>query len=184
MVNLRRMLRCHPGPAMARNQNLLLANRNFRNLWLAQTGSNIGDWFHQVALAQTTLAITHSAEAMGLVLLCRSFTGFVPGPLVSPLVDHFGKKKAMIVTDFCGRCLFRFFILAIVLRNSACLFVGAFLLGLSGVMFNPAAQACLMFANPGIATTGVIIESVSLLCGMYWLAGLRPNVANRNGVFM
>jgi hypothetical protein len=42
---------------MARSQNLLRANRNFRNLWLAQTGSNIGDWFNQVALAQTTLVI-------------------------------------------------------------------------------------------------------------------------------
>jgi hypothetical protein len=84
---------------MTRTRNLPGVNRNFRNLWLAQTGSTIGDWFNQVALAQTTLAITHSAEAMGFVLLCRSFPGFVLGPLISPFVDHFDKKKVMIISD-------------------------------------------------------------------------------------
>lgn len=128
---------------MTRSKNLLGINRNFKNLWLAQTGSNIGDWFNQVALAQTTLAITHSAEAMGLVLLCRSFPGFALGPLISPLVDHVDKKKVMIVSDLLRALFVLIFVLAVVLNNSACLFIGAFLLGLGGVMFNPAAQACL-----------------------------------------
>jgi len=109
---------------------------------------------------------------------------FCAGAFGQPVGRSFRQKESDDRHGLLRALFVPVFILAIVLRNSACLFVGAFLLGLSGVMFNPAAQACLMFANPGIAPTGVIIESVSLLCGMYWLAGLRPNVANRNGVFM
>jgi hypothetical protein len=67
---------------------LLRRNRNYRNLWLAQVGSQFGDWFNQVALDQITLELTHSASAMDLVLLCRSLPAVILGPLVGPFVDR------------------------------------------------------------------------------------------------
>jgi MFS family permease len=47
------------------------------------------------------------------------------------------------------------FILAVVLKHSACLFIGAFLLGLGGVLFNPASQAYL----PHIVKSGDLAEA-------------------------
>ncbi|CAM4502721.1 MAG: MFS transporter [Paenibacillus macerans] len=159
---------------MPRKKSLLRDNRSFRNLWLAQTGSTIGDWFNQVALAQTTLALTNSAAGMGLVLLCRSFPGFILGPLISPLVDHLPKKKIMIATDLLRALFALSFIAAIAADQSFFLYAGAFLLGLSGVMFNPASQAYLPHivkqeelaeANAISSTTSGFVSVISTILG-------------------
>lgn len=66
---------------------LLRSNRNYRNLWLASVGSQFGNWFNEVALAQVTLTLTHSPAVMGFVLLCRSMPSVILGPLGGPFVD-------------------------------------------------------------------------------------------------
>ena len=54
------------------NKGILQRSRTYRNLWMAKVGSQFGDWFNQVALAQITLMLTHSSAAMGFVLLSFS----------------------------------------------------------------------------------------------------------------
>jgi MFS family permease len=79
--------------------NLLRTNRNYRNFWLASVGSQLGNWFNEVALAQVTLALTNSPTAMGFVLLCRSLPSVILGPFAGPFVDRFPKKPILLVTD-------------------------------------------------------------------------------------
>jgi hypothetical protein len=82
-------------------KGLLRRNRNYRNIWLAQSGSVLGDWFNQVALGQVTLSMTHSPPAIGWVLLCRSLPSVIIGPFISPLVDRYSKKVIIIpVMDY------------------------------------------------------------------------------------
>lgn len=168
---------------MRNKSSLLRNNRSFRSLWLAQTGSTIGDWFNQVALAQTTLVLTHSATGVGLVLLCRSFPGFLLGPFISPLVDHLNKKKIMITTDVLRAFFALSFVAAIIMEQSLFLYVGAFLLGLSGVMFNPASQAYLPFivkqdeladANAINSTTSGFVSVLSTIAGGVISALISP----------
>ncbi len=89
---------------------LLCANQNYRNLWLASVGSQFGNWFNEVALAQVTLTLTHSPAWMGLVLLCRSLPAVILGPFAGPFVDRFPKKPFLVVTDLvraviaCSQC--------------------------------------------------------------------------------
>jgi MFS family permease len=90
-------------------------------------GSQFGDWFNQVALAQITLQLTHSSEAMGLVLLCRSLPAVVLGPFVGPLVDHFPKKPLWLMTDLLRAAFALGYIFAIVLHISWLLYVGSLL---------------------------------------------------------
>src|SRR5579884_2730047 len=48
-----------------------LASRSFRLLWLGQTISNLGNNVFSLALAWQVLLMTHSATAMGLILMAR-----------------------------------------------------------------------------------------------------------------
>ncbi|MBO0796585.1 MAG: MFS transporter, partial [Ktedonobacteraceae bacterium] len=120
----------------------------YRNLWIAKVGSQFGDWFNQVALAQITLLLTHSSEAMGLVLLCRSLPTVVLGPFAGPLVDRFPKKPLLFISDIL-RAVFAFgYAFAIVTHTSWFLYIGSLLMGLSGVFFEPARNATIPLVVP------------------------------------
>ncbi len=51
-----------------------LHSRPFAMIWIGQTISNLGDGFFYLALAWQVLLMTHSATAMGIVLIA----GMVP----------------------------------------------------------------------------------------------------------
>lgn len=120
---------------------LLRNNQNYRNLWLSSVGSQFGSWFNEVALAQVTLSLTHSAAAMGLVLLCSSLPIVILGPFAGPFVDHLPKKPVLFVTDFI-RAVFAFSLsLSVLMHLIWILYVASALLGASGVLFGPARSA-------------------------------------------
>ena len=125
--------------------HLLRTNRNYRNLWLASVGSQLGNWFNEVALAQVTLQLTHSPAAMGFVLLCRSLPAVVLGPLAGPIVDRFPKKPFLFGIDFIRALFALAFSLAVIFHASWILYLDAVLLGVVGVMFGPARSATIPF---------------------------------------
>ncbi|GMA49955.1 hypothetical protein GCM10025857_13120 [Alicyclobacillus contaminans] len=124
-------------------KQLLASNRNYRNLWLASTGSQFGNWFNEVALAQVTLTLTHSAAAMGFVLLCRSLPSVILGPLAGPFVDRLPKRRVLMFTDMVRACFAISLILSVVLHASWILYANSALLGVSGVLFSPSWNAAM-----------------------------------------
>ncbi len=148
------------------NRGVLQRNRPYRNLWMAKVGSQFGDWFNQVALAQITLMLTHSSAAMGFVLLCRALPAVVLGPFVGPLVDRFPKKPLLFMTDVLRAAFALGYILVIIFHAQWILYAGSLLLGLSGVFFDPARNATIPLVVPSedlteayaleSATTGII----------------------------
>jgi Arabinose efflux permease len=131
------------------DNHLLRRNKNYRILWLANSGSILGDWFNQVALGQVTLLLTNSPSAMGIVLLCRSLPSVLLGPVVSPLVDRYSKKKIMLISDFTRALFALLFPLGVFFHMMSPLFVGAILLGICSILFSPAQQATLPLILPG-----------------------------------
>ncbi|MCY0889107.1 MAG: MFS transporter [Alicyclobacillaceae bacterium] len=123
-------------------------NRNYRNLWMAQVGSQFGNWFNQVALAQITLTLTHSPSAMGLVLFSGSLPAVALGPFVGPFVDRLPKKPILFITDLLRAVFALGFSLAIVFHASWVLYVDAFLLGLAGILFSPARSSAIPLVVP------------------------------------
>ncbi|UFJ43252.1 MFS transporter [Brevibacillus humidisoli] len=121
--------------------DLLKRNRNYRNLWYAKVGSQFGDWFNQVALAQITLLLTDSAVAMGLVLLCGSLPGVVLGPLLGPYVDRFSKKPLLFYSDLLRAVFSLGYSGAIIFEAHWILYVCSLFLGIAGVLFAPARSA-------------------------------------------
>src|SRR5437868_8129842 len=52
-------------------------NRDFRQLWLGQVVSQLGDWFDTIAVYTLVLKLTGSGRAIGLVLVEDNFRGRV-----------------------------------------------------------------------------------------------------------
>jgi len=78
---------------------LLRNNRNFRQLWLGQVVSQLGDWFNTIALYSLLLRLTGSGRAVGLLLVARFLPSFIVGPLSGVVADRFSRRTIMIVSD-------------------------------------------------------------------------------------
>jgi predicted MFS family arabinose efflux permease len=78
---------------------LLRGNRDFRQIWLGQVVSQMGDWFNTIALYTIVLNLTGSGRAVGLVLVARFVPCFIIGPLSGVLADRFSRRRIMIVSD-------------------------------------------------------------------------------------
>ena len=78
---------------------LLRGNRNFRNLWLGQVVSQMGDWFDTIALYTIILNLTGSGRNVGLLMVARFVPSFVFGPLSGVVADRFSRRTIMILSD-------------------------------------------------------------------------------------
>jgi MFS family permease len=87
------------GRAAAGYMELLRSNHNFRQLWLGQVVSQLGDWFNTIALFTLVLRLTGSGRAVGLVLVARFLPSVVLGPLSGVLADRFNRRHIMIASD-------------------------------------------------------------------------------------
>lgn len=151
-------------------KGLLRRNPAFRNLWLGKTGSIFGDWFNQVALAHATLVLTGSAAAMGFVLLCRTLPAVLLGPIASPLIDRCPKKRILLLSDLARAVFSLLFAAAFAWQAEWLLYVGAILLGLAGILFNPAENAAisLIVAQKDLAEANAIRSGTA---GIVMIAG-------------
>jgi MFS family permease len=78
---------------------VLRSNRNFRQLWLGQVVSQLGDWFDTIALYTLLLNLTGSGRAIGLLLVARFVPSFIVGPLSGVIADRFSRRTIMIISD-------------------------------------------------------------------------------------
>jgi MFS family permease len=78
---------------------LLRNNRAFRQLWLGQVVSQMGDWFNTIAIYTIILNLTGSGRDVGLLLVARFLPSFIFGPLSGVLADRFSRRSIMIVSD-------------------------------------------------------------------------------------
>ncbi len=78
---------------------LLRGNRDFRQVWLGQVVSQMGDWFNTIALYTIILNLTGSGSAVGLLLVARFLPSFVFGSLSGVVADRFSRRTIMIVSD-------------------------------------------------------------------------------------
>src|SRR4026209_2957866 len=79
--------------------DLLRRNRAFRQLWLGQFGSQMGDWFDTIALYTIILNLMGSGRDVGLLLVARFVPSFLFGPISGVVADRFSRQRIMIVTD-------------------------------------------------------------------------------------
>jgi MFS family permease len=78
---------------------LLRGNRAFRQVWLGQVVSQMGDWFDTIALYTIILNLTGSGRAIGLLMVARFVPSFVFGSLSGVVADRFSRRSIMILSD-------------------------------------------------------------------------------------
>lgn len=79
--------------------DLLRRNRSFRQLWLGQVVSQMGDWFNTIALYTIILQLTGSGRDVGLLLVARFVPSFLFGPISGVVADRFSRQRIMIWSD-------------------------------------------------------------------------------------
>ena len=79
--------------------DLLRRNRSFRQLWLGQVVSQMGDWFDTLALYTLILQLTGSGRDVGLLLVARFVPSFFFGPISGVIADRFSRQRIMIISD-------------------------------------------------------------------------------------
>lgn len=78
---------------------LLRGNSNFRNLWLGQIVSLLGDWFNLIASAALIAELTHSGTAIGGLFVVRMVAPFLISPIAGVVADRYNRKHILIATD-------------------------------------------------------------------------------------
>jgi len=78
---------------------LVRTNKNFRNLWLGQVVSLLGDWFNLIASASLIGALTQSGVAVGGLFVVRMLAPFLISPVAGVFADRYNRKLLLIVSD-------------------------------------------------------------------------------------
>ena len=100
-------------PAMNPFLSLLRRNHNYRNTWIGQVVSEIGDHFNNVAVFGLVLAQTHNGMVVTGVMLARAIPAILAGPLAGVLLDRFDRKRMMIASDLLRAVVALGFILTV-----------------------------------------------------------------------
>jgi MFS family permease len=83
---------------------LVRTNRNFRNLWIGQIISLLGDWFNLIASASLIAALTNSGLAVGSLFVVRMIAPFLVSPIAGVIADRYDRRQILIAADL-GRAL-------------------------------------------------------------------------------
>ena len=78
---------------------LIRGNRNFRNLWLGQIVSLLGDWFNLIASAALIAKLTQSGTAIGSLFVVRMLAPFLVSPIAGVVADRYNRKWILMATD-------------------------------------------------------------------------------------
>lgn len=126
---------------MSRPPRLVSRNTIFRRLWLAQTGSSLGDWFNIVALTTVTLNLTHSPTAVGIVLLCLELPQAILSLFAGPFLDRYSKRTLMYASDLGRALVCGLFIWGALQQQIWVFYLGALCMGIGSSLFVPARGA-------------------------------------------
>ena len=167
---------------------LVRQNRNFRNLWVAQIVSEIGDWFYTLAIYNLLLQLTGRASSVALALVVQVLPQTFMGPIAGVVNDRLSRKRVMITTDL-ARAVVVFAMLFVRSRATAWLIYPLLLLESSmWAFFEPARTATipnvtveedLLVANTLSSTTW----SVNLVVGAS-IGGIALALLGRNALFV
>ena len=78
---------------------LVRQNYNFRNLWIGQIISLLGDWFNLIASAALVATLTGSGLAVGALFVVRMLAPFVVSPVAGVVADRYNRRRILIISD-------------------------------------------------------------------------------------
>lgn len=122
----------------------VLAIRPFRNLWLGQAISQLGDSLYYLSFMFMVSHITGSAEMVGFVGAVEILPFIILSPTAGVIADRFDRKTLMLLSDLARAAILAVLALFIAFEPSppiAVIFGAAFSLAAVSVFFSPARGA-------------------------------------------
>lgn len=134
----------------------------FRNLWLGQAISQVGDSFYFVIFAFMVLKITGSPVMVGFVSALETLPYLLFGAYAGVIADRIDRRKIMLLSDQLSACLLAGFATTVYLCNGkppvAILMVTAASLSIIRVFFMPARGA----AIPALVPEEMLLKANSI----------------------
>jgi MFS family permease len=166
----------------------VFANADLRRVELAWSGSVVGQWGYEVALAVFAYR-AGGATAVGLVALVRLLPAAVVAPFAALLGDRFLRRRIMVAADLARVCAMGGAAAAVFAgAPAAVVYALAVLTALASTAFGPAQSALLpsLARSPEELTaanaTSTTLESVGFFLGPA-LGGLLLTVTSVGAVF-
>lgn len=123
----------------------VLRNRNFRNLWIGQVVSQVGDYFAFLAIMVVISGFSEdSATITGQVsgvMIALTLPRLLFGVLAGVFVDRWDRRRTMIISDVLRVVLTLGMIPAFMSKNLLLMYGLAFAMSTVGAFFNPAKGA-------------------------------------------
>ncbi|MBS1858827.1 MAG: MFS transporter [Acidobacteria bacterium] len=165
---------------------LLRDNANYRNTWMAQVVSEIGDYFNNVAVFALVMEKSGSGMVVSGVMLSRAIPAVLAGPVAGVLLDRLDRKRIMIASDLIRAVLALAFVLTIheprpwllYLLSAGLMFASPFFTaGRAAILPTIANAAELHSANSLTQVTGWATLTLGTLLAGYSAAGLGYEAA-------
>ena len=150
-------------------QSLLRDNRPFRNVWIAQAISCIGDWVFIPAVYAAVVRGHAGTSDLALLLIAQVVPGMIVGLFGGPFVDRFSRKWLMVATDVI-RALAVGSLLFGGRPSLEHVYAVSFVLGIGGALFQPAFLAALpnLVRRRELASANAFVgltQSVAIMVG-------------------
>jgi MFS family permease len=143
---------------------LLRRNHNYRNLWIGQVVSEVGDHFNNIAVFSLAVGATHSGLVVSGVMLSRAIPAMLIGPAAGVVLDRLNRKHVMIASDIIRAVVASLFMLTLHRQDTWLLYLLSALLMLASPFFTSGRSAIL----PSIATREELHTANSLTQTTGW----------------
>jgi MFS family permease len=145
--------------------SLLATNRNYRNAWIGQVVSEVGDHFNTIAVLSLALHLTGSGFTVGATMIARVLPAILAGPIAGVVLDRMDRRKVMIASDLFRAVISVAHILLLTYREQWLLYLLSALLMFASPFFNSGRSAIL----PRIASPDQIHAANALTQTTSWL---------------
>lgn len=167
---------------------LLRRNRNYRNCWLGQVVSEMGDHFNSIAVLSMALHLTGSGATVGGAMLARVGPALAAAPLAGVVLDRLDRRRVMIASDLIRAVVAAAHLLLLVYPSTWLLYSLSALLSFAAPFFNSGRAAILPrivsreelhAANALTQTTGWLTVALGTMLG-----GLSTSWLGYRGAFL
>jgi MFS family permease len=165
---------------------LLRDNRNYRNMWIGQVVSEVGDHFNNIAVFSLAVATTKSGLVVSGVMLSRAIPAMLIGPAAGVVLDRLNRRSIMIASDLIRAVVAACFMLTVRHHDTWLLYVLSALLmgaspfftsGRSAILPSIATKEELHTANSLTQTTGWTTLTIGTFLGGASVAAVGYNWA-------
>jgi MFS family permease len=159
----------------------VLANPNFRRLWIGQAISNTGDALTNLAILIVINRLTGSSAALGVMMVVVALPQLLFGLLSGVYVDRWDRRRTMIVSDVLRGLLVLGFLLVRRPEDVWIFYVLGFLQAAVGTFFTPAKNALLpsILEGEALLAANALSQTTQVVAGVVGagLAGVLVGAA-------